>query len=164
MDSQMLTDIYTPDAADSAESREPRSRLLAEVEARLLNAAVRVGPLINAVCSRYRDWIDLEHYRPRPRESAGLRERGLMNLTLSEDGGGLRDGGYIEIRILPDDQRVEADGGYFDAHHQPRQVIEGSVAWQELESGSLEQLIMLMHNRIVREYTSQFYSRIESTC
>ena len=133
-----------------------RGRALAEVEAGLLDIAVYVGPLIDGVCSRYRDWIDWDYYRPLPRECGALPgEPPLLRLELAQNRTGLRDGGYIEIRISSQNRRVEADGGYYDGNNQPRHVIDGSLAWHEIDYQGLGQLIIIIYDRIVRQYAEQ---------
>ena len=120
----------------------------------LVNAAVQVGALIDAVCCRIGEWVDLEHYHPHPGMSVGYRgdKATAVRLTLTEDERNLRTGGYIEVRVLPDKKVVEADGGYYDAYRQLRPVIEGSLGWQELNPQKLGQVLMMMYGRIMREY------------
>jgi hypothetical protein len=125
-----------------------------DMAAVLVDAAVQVGALIDAVCCRISDWVDWQHYRPHPRMSIGNYgvQDAVVRLMLTADERGLRDGGYIEVRVMPEEKVVEADGGYYDAYHQPETVIDGSLRWHELNPEKLAQVLMLMHNRIMREY------------
>jgi hypothetical protein len=125
-----------------------------DIAAILVDAAVHVGALIDAVCCRFGDWVDLEHYHPHTRMSVGNRgdKATIVHLTLTENEQSLRAGGYIEVRAMPDKKVIEADGGYYDAYRQPRPVIEGSFPWYEVNQQRLGQVLMLMHDRIVREY------------
>ncbi len=130
---------------------------LDDIAAILVDAAVHVGALIDAACCRFGDWVDLEHYHPHPRMS--FSDRGnkatIVRLTLTENERSLRAGGYIEVRAMPDEKVIEADGGYYDAYRQPRPVIEGSLPWYEVNQQRLGQVLMLMHDRIVREYMAR---------
>ena len=125
-----------------------------DIAAILFDAAVHVGALIDAACSRLGDWVDLEHYHPHPGMSVGNREdkATIVRLTLRENERSLRAGGYIEVRAMPQEKVVEADGGYYDAYRQLRPVIEGSLGWHELNPQRMGQVLMMMHNRIMREY------------
>ncbi len=132
-----------------------------DIAAILVDAAVHVGALIDAVCCRVGDWVDLEHYHPHPRMSVGNRgdKATAVRLTLTEDERNLRTGGYIEVRVLPEEKVIEADGGYYDAYRQPRPVIEGCLRWQELNPQKLGQVLMMMYGRIMREYIA--HARLE---
>jgi hypothetical protein len=146
----------------AAVSQLPRDQTLeqrekdapSDIAAVLVDAAVHVGALLDAVCCRVGDWVDLEHYHPHPGMSAGYRgnKASTVRLTLTEDERNLRAGGYIEVRVLPEEKVIEADGGYYDAYRQPRPVIEGSLGWQELNPQKLGQVLMMMYGRIMREY------------
>lgn len=53
---------------------------------------------------------------------------------------------------MPQEEVVEADGGYYDAYRQPRPVIEGSLRWHELNPQRLGQVLIMMYDRIIRDY------------
>ncbi|HWR70577.1 MAG TPA: hypothetical protein VN415_05925 [Dehalococcoidia bacterium] len=158
MTQQTLLEIETATAV----SRLPRNQTLeqrdkeasGDIAAILVDAAVHVGALIDAFCCRVGDWVDLEHYHPHPGMSVGYRgnKATAVRLTLTEDERNLHTGGYIEVRVLPDEKVVEADGGYYDAYRQLRPVIEGSLGWHELNPQKLGQVLMMMYGRIMREY------------
>jgi len=128
-----------------------------DIAAVLVDAAVHVGALIDAACSRLGDWVDLEHYHPHPGMSVVNREdkATIVRLTLREDERSLRAGGYIEVIAMPEKAVVEADGGYYDAYHQPKTVIEGCLGWHELSPQRLGQVLMIMHGKIMREYMAR---------
>ena len=125
-----------------------------DIAAIVIDAAIHVGALIDATCCRVGEWVDLEHYHPHPGMSAGYRgdKASTVRLTLTEDERNLRTGGYIQVRVLPEEKVIEADGGYYDAYHQPRPVIEGCLRWHELNPRRLGQVLMMMFDRIMREY------------
>ncbi len=129
-------------------------RCRASIAAVLIDAAIHVGALIDAVCCRIGDWVDWQHYRPHPEMCDGNSgDRGvIVRLTLTEDERSLRTGGYIEMRMMPREKVIEADGGYYDAYHQPKPVIDGHLGWHELDPQRLGQVLMLMYSRITREY------------
>ncbi len=137
-------------------SEHPEKDAPGYITAIVVDAAVQVGALIDAVCCRSGDWIDWQHYRPHPRMSIGNHgvQDAVVRLMLTADERGLRDGGYIEVRVMPEEMVIEADGGYYDAYHQPEMVIDGSLRWHELNPQRLAQVLMLMHNRIMREYVA----------
>jgi len=161
MTQQTLLEIETTTAV----SQLPRNQILehrgkeapGDIAAILVDAAVQVGALIDAVCCRIGDWVDLEHYHPHPRMSVGNRgdKATIVRLTLMENERSLRAGGYIEVRAMPEEKVVEADGGYYDAYHQPKTVIDGSLRWHELNPQRLGQLLMMMYGRIMREYMAR---------
>ncbi len=158
MTQQMLSEIETATAVNQLprdQALEHRDKKVpGDIAAILIDAAIQVGPLIDAVCCRIGDWIDWQHYRPHPRMSVGNRgvQDAVVCLALTEDERSLRAGGYIEMRVLPEERVIEADGGYYDAYHQPKAVIDGVLRWHELNPQGLGQILMLMHNRIMREY------------
>lgn len=125
-----------------------------EVESVLVDAALEVGSLIDAVCCRCGDWVDWQYYRPHPgtRGDGYMAAASIVRLALAENDRGLRAGGYVEIYILPEEKAVEADGGYYDEYHQPRQVIEGSLRWQDVDHQTMGQTLLLMYDRIMRQY------------
>jgi hypothetical protein len=155
---QMLLNMETATAVgqlprdQTPEHREKEAP--GDIAAILVDAAVQVGALIDAVCCRVGAWVDLEHYHPHPRMSVGSQgdRATVVRLTLMEDERSLRAGGYIEVRAMPEENVVEADGGYYDAYHQPKTVIDGVLRWHELNPQRLAQVLILMHNRIMREY------------
>jgi len=124
------------------------------VESILVDAAIDVGALIDAVCCRIGRWIDWQHYRPLPGTSAGGHDdpSSIIRLALPEDFFGLRAGGYIEMCVLREERVIEACGGYHDAYDQPKPVIGGSLRWHEVNHQSVGQALMLMHDRIFRAY------------
>jgi hypothetical protein len=146
----------------SAGRQLPRNRSLeyrereapSDIAAILIDAAIHVGALIDAVCCRIGDWVDWQHYNPHPRMSDGNRgdQDIIVRLTLTEDERSLRAGGYIEMRVMPEEKVIEADGGYYDAYHQRKTVIDGSLCWHELNPQRLGQVLMTMYGRIMREY------------
>jgi hypothetical protein len=158
MTQQTLLEIETTTAV----SQLPRNQSLehreneapGDIAAIVVDAAIQVGALIDAVCCRIGDWVDWQHYRPHPRMSVGNHgvQDAVVRLTLMEDERSLRDGGYIEVCVMPEEMVIEADGGYYDAYHQPRPAINRSLRWHELNPQRLGQVLMSMHNRIMREY------------
>jgi len=158
MTQQTLLKIATATAVSqwprnqSLEHREKEA--LGDIAAILIDAAIHVGALIDAVCCRIGDWVDWQHYHPHPRMSNGNcgDHDIIVRLALTEDERSLRAGGYIEMRVMPEEKVIEADGGYYDAYHQPNTVIDGALRWHELDPQRLGQVLMLMHSRIVREY------------
>ncbi|MBN2100218.1 MAG: hypothetical protein JW753_11555 [Dehalococcoidia bacterium] len=128
-----------------------------EIESVLVDVALEVGALIDAVCCRCGDWVDWQYYRPHPgtRGDGHIAAASIISLALAESDCGLRAGGYVEIYILPEEKLVEADGGYYDECHQPRQVIGGSLRWQEVDHQTVGQALLLMYARIMREYLGQ---------
>ncbi len=130
-----------------------------DMAAVLVDAAVQVGALIDAVCCRIGDWVDFEHYRPHPGIAVGSRgdKATIVRLKLTENERSLRAGGYIEVRVMPQEKVVEADGGYYDAYRQPRPVIEGSLGWHELNPQRLGQVLVMMYDRITRDYRDDFW-------
>jgi hypothetical protein len=129
-------------------------KALENVKSILVDAAVEAGALIDAVCCRCGNWIDWEHYRPHPVISAGRDEDpgSIIRLALPGSDFGLRAGGYIEMRVLPKERVIEADGGYYDPHREPRKVIDESLRWHELSRQRLGQVLVVMFDRIIREY------------
>ncbi len=127
---------------------------LGDIAAILIDAAIHVGAFIDGVCCRFGDWVDLEHYHPHPRISDSGRgdHDTIVRLTLMEDERRLRGGGYIQMHVLPEAKVIEADGGYYDAYHQPRPVIDGALRWHEVDPQRLGQMLLVTHNRIMREY------------
>lgn len=125
-----------------------------DIAAILIDAAIHVGALIDAACCRFGDWVDWQHYRPHPRTSDGNRgdQDATIRLALTETECGLRAGGYIEMRVLPEEKVIEADGGYYDAYHQPKAVIDLTLSWHELDPQRLGQVLMMMYGRIMRGY------------
>jgi hypothetical protein len=164
MTQQTLLDTETTTAVSqlarnqSSDHREKDAS--GDIAAIVVDAAVQVGALIDAVCCRIGDWIDWQRYRPHPRMSIGNHgvQDAVVRLMLAADERGLRDGGYIEVRVRPEEVVIEADGGYYDAYHQPETVIDGSLCWHELNHQRLAQVLMLMHNRVMREYTVHEWS------
>jgi hypothetical protein len=158
MTQQTLLEIETATAVSQLARNQPpehrEKEAPGDIAAILVDAAVHVGALIDAVCCRVGDWVDLEHYHPHPRISVGSRgdKATVVRLTLMEDDRSLRAGGYIEVRAMPEENVIEADGGYYDAYHQPKTVIDGTLRWHELNPQRLGRILMLMHNRIMREY------------
>jgi len=136
----------------SSEHREKEAP--SDITAILIDAAIHVGALIDAVCCRIGDWVDWQHYHPHPRMSDGTSgdQDATIRLALTETECGLRSGGYIEMRVMPEEKVVEADGGYYDAYHQPKIVIDGALRWHELNPERLGQVLMMMYGRIMREY------------
>jgi len=124
------------------------------VQSILVDAALDVGALIDAVCCRCGDWVDWQHYRPLPGISAGNHDGpgSIIRLALAEDIFGLRAGGYIEMCAMPEHRVVEVCGGYFDAYDQPKPVIDGSLRWHEVNHQNVGQALILMHGRIIRAY------------
>ena len=120
----------------------------------LVDAALKVGALIDAVCCRCGDWVDWQHYRPLPGISAGNHDGlgSIIRLVLAEDIFGLRAGGYIEMCAMPEHRVVEVCEGYFDAYDQPKPVIDGSLRWHEVNHQNVGQALILMHGRIIRAY------------
>jgi hypothetical protein len=136
-------------------SSEPREKEEpGDIEAILIDAAIHVGSLIDAVCCRIGEWVDWQHYHPHPRLSDGGRgdQDTIVHLKLMEDERSLRGGGYIEIHVMPQEEVIETDGGYYDAYNQPRPVIDGAFRWHEVDTQRLGQVLLVMHNRIMREY------------
>ena len=129
-----------------------------DMAAVLVDAAVQVGALIDAVCCRIGDRVDFEHYRPHPGTAAGNRgdKATIVRLKLAENERGLPAGGYIEVRVMPQEMVVEADGGYYDAYRQPRPVIEGSLRGHELNPQRLGQVLIMMYDRIMRDHREDF--------
>jgi len=82
----------------------------------------------------------------------------IIRLELAENDHGLRAGGYIDICVLPEDRVIEADGGYYDNYRQPRPVIDGALRWHEVDPQRLGQVLLVMHNRIMREYMAHEWS------
>jgi hypothetical protein len=128
-----------------------------DIAAALVDAAVHVGALVDGVCCRIGDWVDWQHYHPHPGMSVGNGgiKSTIVRLTLTEDVRNLRAGGYIEVRVMPEEKLIEADGGYYDAYDQPKTVIEGSLCWHELNPQRLGQVLMMMYGRIMREYVAR---------
>jgi len=151
LDTEATTAVSQLPRNQSSEHREKDAP--GDIAAIVVDAALQVGALIDAVCCRIGDWIDWQHYRPHPRMSIGNHgvQDAVVRLMLTADERGLRDGGYIEVRVMPEEMVIEADGGYYDDYHQPETVIDGSLRWHELNSQGLAQVLMLMHNRIMRE-------------
>ncbi len=125
-----------------------------KVESVLSETTIHVGALIDAVCSRFGDWIDWERYRPHLMFHPGPDQEPVSDISLALPGDehGLRAGGFIEMHVLPKQERVEASGGYYDEYNQPTPVIEGSLSWQDLTYQRLGQTLLLMYDRIVRAY------------
>ncbi len=130
---------------------------LGKVKSIVVDAAVEVGALIDAVCCRCGNWIDWEHYRPHHRVSAGKVEDPdcVIRLALPGSDFGLRAGGYIEVRVLPGERVIEADGGYYAPDYEPKKVIDGSFRWHEMDRQRLGQVLVGMFDRIMREYTEK---------
>ncbi len=128
-----------------------------DIAAILVDAAVQVGALIDAGCCRIGEWVDWQHYHPHPGMSLGNggNKATIVRLTLTEDERNLRAGGYIEVRVMPEEELIEADGGYYDAYDQPKTVVEGCLRWHEVNAQRLGQVLMMMYGRIMREYTAR---------
>jgi len=124
------------------------------VQSILVDVALDVGALIDAVCWRCGDWVDWQHYRPLPGVSAGSHgdPGSIIHLALAEDIFGLRAGGYIEVRVVREEKIIEACGGYYDAYDQPKPIIDGSLRWHEVNHQNVGQALILMHDRIIRAY------------
>ena len=124
------------------------------VQSILVDVALDVGALIDAVCCRCGDWVDWQHYRPLPGVSAGSHGDlgSIIHLALADDIFGLRTGGYIEMRVVPEEKLIEARGGYYDAFDQPKPVIDGSLRWHEVNHQNVGQALMIIHDRIFRAY------------
>ena len=129
-------------------------REMLNVQSILLDAALEVGALIDAVCCRCGDWVDWQHYRPLPGIWAGNHDGpgSSIRLSLAEDIFGLRAGGYIEMCVMREERVIEVCGGYYDAYDQPRPVIDGSLRWHEVNHQNAGQALMLVHDRIIRAY------------
>lgn len=142
--------------ADRAPLRD-EGGALGNVKSIVVDAAVEVGALIDAVCCRCGNWIDWEHYRPHQRVPARRIEDPdcVIRLALLGSDFGLRSGGYIEVHVLPGERVIEADGGYYDPHYEPKKVIDGSLHWHELDRQRLGQVLVGMFDRIMREYTDK---------
>lgn len=130
------------------------SQALREVKAILFNGAGKAGALIDAALCRCGDWIDWGRYRTHPVTSSVKHEdlSSIIRLMLPETDCGLRAGGYIELGVLGEQRLIEANGGYYDTCHEPKMVIGTSLPWHELNPQSLGQLILMMFDRITREY------------
>ena len=124
------------------------------VQSILVDAALEVGALIDAVCCRCGDWVDWQHYRPHPgiRADKQTTSASIIRLALTEDVFGLRAGGYIEMRAVREERVIEACGGYYDAYDQPKPVIDGSLRWHEVNHQNVGQVLLLMYDRIFRAY------------
>ena len=124
------------------------------VQSILVDAALEVGALIDAVCCRCGDWVDWQHYRPHPgiRADKHTTSASIIRLALTEDVFGLRAGGYIEMCVVPQEGVIEACGGYYDAYDQPKPVIDGSLRWHEVNHQNVGQVVLLMYDRIFRSY------------
>lgn len=120
----------------------------------VLDAAIDVAALIDAVCCQVGERVDRDPYEPNPEMTAGGREESgaLLRLALARGDHGLRAGGYIEVRVLPEKRLVEADGGYYDKHYQPQRIIHGSLHWREVSHESVGQALLLAYDRVVRAY------------
>jgi hypothetical protein len=161
MTQQTLLEIETATAVSHLPRNQPlehrEKEAPSDIAAILIDAAIHVGALIDAVCCRIGDWVDWQHYHPHPRMSDGNRgdQDATIRLALTETECGLRSGGYIEMRVVPEEKVVEADGGYYDAYHQPKIVIDGALRWHELNPERLGQVLMMMYGRIMREYMAR---------
>ncbi len=129
-------------------------REMLNVQSILLDAALEVGALIDAVCCRCGDWVDWQHYRPLPGIWAGNHDGpgSSIRLSLAEDIFGLRAGGYIEMCVVSEERVIEACGGYYDAYDQPKPVIDGSLRWHEVNHQNVGQALLVMYDRIIRAY------------
>jgi hypothetical protein len=129
-------------------------KALLNIQSILVDASLEVGALIDAVCCRCGEWVDLHYYQPHPgtRGDGHMAAASIIRLALAENDCGLRAGGYVEMYIPPEEKVVEADGGYYDEYHQPQQVIEGSMRWQDVNHQTVGQALLLMYDRIMREY------------
>lgn len=141
----------------SAEHRypEPHERdALQTVKSTLVDAVLDVGALIDAVLCRCGDWVDWQHYRPLPgiREDNSAAADFIIRLALGDDIFGLRCGGYIEMRAAREERTIEICGGYYDAYDQPEPVINGSLRWDEVNHQEVGQMLLLIHERVMRAH------------
>jgi hypothetical protein len=148
----------TPTEVERSQAVHPVERdereAMPKVEPILIDAALQVGALVDAVCCRCGDWVDRRHYRSHPeiRTDNRTAATSIIRLALAENDRGLRAGGYIDICVLPREGVVEANGGYYDPYHQPKPVIEGSLRRQDVSYQAVGQLLIQMFERIVRAY------------
>ncbi len=135
---------------------EPREEVTpGAVAAMVVDTAVNVAALINAVYWPQGEWADRENNRPQPWISVYDRgsQYAVVRLILTGDEGSLRGGGYIEVRVMLEEKVVAADAAYFDVYRQPKGVISACLDWQELDPHSLGQLLVSMYDRLIMEYT-----------
>jgi len=133
---------------------ESDDREALNVQSILVDAALEVGALIDAVCCRIGDWVDWQHYRPHPgiRADSQSTVAPIIRLALAEDVFGLRGCGYIEMCVVREERVIEACGGYYDAYDQPKPVIDGSLRWHEVNHQNVGQALLVMYDRIIRAY------------
>src|SRR5512136_2917566 len=103
MSQPTLLDIKTANKAQQPPASQPLERdereTMPKIESILLDAALEVAALIDAVCCRCGDWFDWQYYRPLPGIGPNNRTApdSVIRLALLEDIFGLRCGGYIEM-------------------------------------------------------------------
>lgn len=158
MGPEIETRVRQPDQVNESQidrcPEHDQDLAMRNVKSIVLDAVLDVAALIDAVCCRIGDWVDRDRCRLHPDVSKVIREDPgpIVRLALAKGEHALPDGGYIEVRILPQEELVEADGGYYDEHNQPQRVIQVSLRWNEVNHKSLGQALLLIYDRIIRAY------------
>ncbi len=119
----------------------------------LIDTAVQVGALIDGTC------IDVRRKTRKktlpvttPTRVDRDIEMETVHLALTKNDRGLHAGGYIEMRVFSQERMIKANGGYYDDSRHARPVCEGALSLNELDHQKLGQILMLIHNRVMREY------------
>ena len=110
--------------------------------------AVETARLIDVVCCSFGEVVDWRYYRPCTM-SGGLGE--IIRFALTENEKGLHAGGYIELSVLPREDEISVNSGYYDTYHQPTVVCRQSLPLSKMNHQKLAQALMGIYDGVIRE-------------
>ena len=110
--------------------------------------AAETAKLVDVVCRGFGEVVDWRYYRPST--MSGGRGQ-IIRFALTENEKGLHAGGYIELNVLPEEEAISVNSGYYDTYHQPTVVCRKSLSLSEMNHQKLAQALMDIHGRVIRE-------------
>ena len=114
----------------------------------MTDVAVDTAKMIDVICCGFGEVVDWRYYRPSTM-SGGLGE--IIRFALTENEKGLHAGGYIELSVLPEEEAISVNSGYYDTYHQPTVVCRKSLPLGKMNHPKLAQALMEIYDGVIRE-------------
>ncbi len=156
---QAISFEKVPNVCDQAQTgrnlEHHQEHALDDIRAILIDTAVQVGALIDGTFVDPRKKMRRRSFSPPATLTHNFDRKGeeeTLYLALTKSNRGLHTGGYIELHLLSEKRVIKANGGYYDAWRHPRPVCEKSLSLHELDHQKLGQILVMIHNRVLREY------------
>ena len=114
----------------------------------MTDVAIETAMLIDSACCSFGKVVDWQYYRPSTM-SGGLGE--IIHFALTENEKGLHAGGYIELSVLPHEEAISINSGYYDTYYQPTVVCRKSLPLGKMNHEKLTQALMDIYDGVIRE-------------